>query len=57
MLQLIERCFKDQLASDPWQAKLQSMIPSFGQSLAENAKLSQEVTFRSNRVLQLATAS
>jgi malate dehydrogenase (quinone) len=57
MLQLIQRCFKDQVASDPWQAKLQAMIPSFGQSLAQDAKLSEEVTLRSNRILQLTAAS
>jgi malate dehydrogenase (quinone) len=57
MLQVIERCFKEHFATDAWQTKLKEMIPSFGDSLAKDAKLSEEVISGSNRVLQLAAAS
>jgi malate dehydrogenase (quinone) len=57
MLQLVQRCFKDDLATDAWQAKLKRMISSFGESLAKDASLSEEVISRSNRILQLSVAS
>ena len=57
MLQVIERCFGERFGTDAWQTKLKAMIPSFGESLAEDAKLSEEVISDSNRVLQLAAAS
>ncbi|HEY5742465.1 MAG TPA: malate:quinone oxidoreductase, partial [Terrimicrobiaceae bacterium] len=54
MLQLLQRCYKEQMATDFSQAKLREMIPSFGKSLAKDAKLSQELTSQSNRILQLS---
>jgi malate dehydrogenase (quinone) len=43
MLELIKRCFPEQVASPEWQAKLKQMIPSYNQSLAQNAELLYEV--------------
>ncbi len=57
MLQVVQRCFKDDVTTDALQAKLKGMIPSFGKSLANDAKLSEEVISRSNRILQLSVAS
>jgi malate dehydrogenase (quinone) len=57
MLQVVQRCFKDEVGSDAWQAKLKGMIPSFGESLANDARLSEEVISRSNRILKLIAAS
>ena len=57
MLQLIQRCFKGHVTTDAWQAKLKGMIPSFGDSLAKDPRLSEEVISRSNRILQLSVAS
>jgi malate dehydrogenase (quinone) len=54
MLQLIERCFKAENAEDARQTTLKGMIPSFGASLAKDAELSEAVTSRSNRILQLS---
>ncbi len=54
MIQLIERCFKEQAKSPEWQAKLKQMIPSYGQSLAKNAALSEQQRNRTTEVLQLA---
>jgi len=39
MLNLIERCFPEQLKSTEWQTKLRELIPSYGQSLADNPTL------------------
>ena len=54
MLQLIQSCFQDEVATETWQAKLKGLIPSFGESLAKDAKLSDEVISRSNRILRLS---
>ena len=43
MLGILEDCFSDKIASPQWQAKLKEMIPSYGQSLAENPELLAEV--------------
>ncbi len=54
MVHLIERCFRQQAQSSEWQAKLKEMIPSYGESLAKNAQLSEEVRNHTTEVLQLA---
>ena len=54
MLQLLQRCFKDKMAAADWQAKLKQMIPSVGESLVKDARLSDEVISRSNRILHLS---
>ncbi|MEJ8757245.1 malate:quinone oxidoreductase [Pontibacter sp. H259] len=43
MLELIERCFPDKVNTPEWQAKLKQMIPSYGQSLAKDSELLQQV--------------
>ncbi len=39
MVELLERCFPEQVSSEEWQRKLKKMIPSYGESLAENEEL------------------
>ena len=39
MIDVIERCFSDQLESGGWKEGLKAMIPSYGESLIENADL------------------
>ncbi|MDX5346247.1 MAG: malate:quinone oxidoreductase [Hymenobacteraceae bacterium] len=53
MLNLIEICFKDKIKTPEWQAKLKEMIPSYGQSLAENPELLLEVRNWTSKVLGL----
>ena len=53
MLQLLQRCFKDQTVAADWPGKIKPMIPSFGESLATDARLAEEVTSRSNQLLHL----
>lgn len=54
MLQLIQKCFKQQASSPAWQQKLKEMIPSFGQALNDNPALSDEVREHTAKVLNLA---
>jgi malate dehydrogenase (quinone) len=53
MLQVIERCFRDNLTSEGWANKLKEMIPSYGQSLIENPELAQRVRAETAAVLNL----
>ena len=39
MLDLFRQCFTEQLQSEEWQQKLKEMIPTYGQSIAENEEL------------------
>ncbi|MFA6962456.1 MAG: malate:quinone oxidoreductase [Opitutaceae bacterium] len=53
MLGLIQRCFPEQSKTAAWQEKLRELIPSYGQSLAQDAALLAQVRGQTNRVLGL----
>lgn len=53
MLELISRCFKQQALSPEWQSKFKEMIPSFGQSLAQNKELADATRARTSVKLGL----
>jgi len=53
MIQVIERCFVEKLKQGGWGAKLKELIPSYGQSLAENAALCQRVCAETAAVLNI----
>jgi len=53
MIEVLERCFPERVASPEWQAKFKQMIPSYGESLDENVALLHEVRERTLRVLKL----
>ena len=57
MLQVIERCFGEKLKAAGWSAKLKKLIPSYGQSLAENAALCQRVRAETAAVLHINDVS
>lgn len=39
MVQVVERCFKEKLATPEWQDRMKSLIPSYGQSLIKDPEL------------------
>lgn len=43
MLDVLEKCFADKMQSDEWKLKLKEMIPSYGQSLIEDAQLCRDI--------------
>ena len=43
MLGLLKQCFPKEFATNDWQNKLKEMIPSFGQSLAEDKQLCKKI--------------
>lgn len=53
MVNLIEKCFADKLANGGWADRLKKMIPSYGQSLIDNAALCRKVRADTASVLQI----
>ena len=43
MIDVIERCFSERLENDQWKEKLKAMIPSYGESLIDDAQLLNRV--------------
>ncbi len=53
MVKVVETCFADKLKNGGWEAKLKEIIPSYGQSLIENAELCKKVRAETAEVLHL----
>jgi malate dehydrogenase (quinone) len=53
MVNVIERCFSDEVKNGGWSAKLKELIPSYGQSLIDNPALCQQVRAETAAVLQI----
>jgi malate dehydrogenase (quinone) len=53
MLDILKSCFKDKMDSPAWQNKLKQMIPSYGQSLGENAELCRKIREWTSEILKL----
>jgi malate dehydrogenase (quinone) len=53
MIQVIERCFAEKVKGGGWRAKLKELIPSYGQSLAEDAALCRRVRAETAAVLNI----
>ena len=53
MLNLLKRCFKEKVNTPEWENKLKEMIPSYGQSLAEDEKLCEEIRHYTSETLGL----
>src|SRR5262249_1844106 len=53
MLEVLERCFPEQLQAGAWLAKLKEMIPSYGESLIENAALCDQVRSYTAEILDI----
>ncbi len=53
MIEIIENCFKDQYIAGNWQSKIKAMIPSYQESLIDDADLLKTVRKRTLSVLEL----
>ena len=53
MIDLMKRCFSEEMETEYWQNKLKEMIPSFGQKLNENPQLCHSIRENCNKVLKL----
>lgn len=54
MIDVIERCFATQMKSNDWQNKMKAIVPSYGQSLIDDADLLKQVRERTLKTLNLA---
>jgi malate dehydrogenase (quinone) len=53
MLDVIERCFSAQLQTSNWQSKIKALVPSYGETLIENAVLLKKIRQRTLSTLNL----
>jgi malate dehydrogenase (quinone) len=53
MLDVLHRCFPKEVATANWQQKLKVLIPSYGQSLVDDAELLRQVRTRTLSTLKL----
>ncbi len=53
MMDVIEKCFPAQLATEKWQEKVKQLIPTYGESLVENSELCKATRARTTRILKL----
>ncbi|WP_047537476.1 malate dehydrogenase (quinone) [Methylotenera versatilis] len=53
MIDILERCFSTQLKTANWQQKIKQLVPSYGESLIENADLLKTVRKRTLNTLKL----
>ena len=53
MINVLERCFSPQLNTQDWQQKIKQLVPSYGESLIENATLLNRVRQRTLTTLNL----
>ena len=53
MVDLVGRCFKEEMATVEWQEKLKKMIPSHGQNLNENPVFLEQIRKETAEVLKL----
>jgi malate dehydrogenase (quinone) len=53
MLELLQRCFAEHMATEEWQQKIKQMIPSYGVALNEHPELNQEILLNTSKVLKL----
>ena len=52
-ISVLEKCFKDQLTANRWLPKLKEMIPSYGESLIDDAALQRRIRAETASVLHL----
>ncbi len=53
MINVIERCFSDNIKTEQWHSKIKALIPSYGESLIDDSQLLAQVRNRTLQVLNL----
>ncbi len=54
MLELLENCFSEHMASGKWKRKIKQMLPSYGQKLNDNPELNQQILLNTSKILHLS---
>ncbi|MEO5944924.1 MAG: malate:quinone oxidoreductase [Ferruginibacter sp.] len=53
MIDVLKKCFAEKIKTVEWQERLKQLIPSYGQSLADDEALCKEVRKRSGEILEI----
>ena len=53
MIDVLERCFSERMGSSQWQNRMKELVPSYGQSLIDDAELLKQVRERTLNTLEL----
>lgn len=53
MINVLEKCFSDEMSTTEWQEKMKLMVPSYKESLIDDAKLLKKVRQRTLKTLKL----
>jgi len=53
MINVIERCFSDNIKTEQWHSRIKALIPSYGESLIDDSQLLAQVRNRTLQVLNL----
>ncbi|PRB84078.1 malate dehydrogenase (quinone) [Pseudomonas sp. MYb185] len=53
MIDVLERCFGERMATPQWQSRMKDLVPSYGQSLVDDAELLRTVRERTLTTLDL----
>ncbi|MGB0257738.1 MAG: malate:quinone oxidoreductase, partial [Coraliomargarita sp.] len=54
ILEVLEKCFSEEMATEEWQAALVQMVPAYGKSLAEDETLYRELRAKADELLGIA---
>jgi malate dehydrogenase (quinone) len=57
MIDVVERCFSQQMKTSTWQQKIKTLVPSYGESLINDADLLQAIRKRTLNTLKLNIVS
>ncbi len=53
MMDVIEKCFPEQLATEEWQNKVKQLIPTYGKSLVKDGELCKKTRDKTTKILKL----
>ena len=53
MIEVLNRCFNEEMNNELWQEKLKNMIPSFGLHLNDNQQLLNEIRTKTTKIYNL----
>ena len=53
MLDVLDQCFSEQMATEEWKQKLQKLIPTYGKSLIDNSELCNQTRDITTKILKL----
>ncbi len=54
ILEVLEKCFSDEMATEAWQTELAKMVPAYGKSLAADEALYRELRGKADALLGIA---